>query len=320
MRPLRIVLIWLVLLNGQLYAQFIFDMRPKVMQEKWIQQRKIKSYTRLDSIFGENKADTTFFEFDKEGHQLSLKQTLANGPFLNESRYDDHGNLILSRIKGGSTNEVYVDRSFEYDQSGRWISMHDNKLGRHQTRTYDENGRVIRQTSYDKSYRTYEYDAKGRLVHTFFKETESGEKKELTNYSYTATGDSASVVWINPSAHPEDTVTKTWDYENGKLTKCLITIGKSRYTGHFNDLGDIETYTSYKENIIEYSVDRKYNNKGQLISNETFTMINEQLGVMFRFLYAYNSKDELIYEIAYRSVNGKWSIYYSYSYFNYRYF
>ncbi len=130
---------------------------------------------------------TTTYTYDGSGNLLSRSTPLAGGMATWSFTYGagaSAGERLTAKDPNGNATQ------FSYDAAGDVTSITD-PLGHQATASYDENGRLLSQTTAKGSTATYAYNADGELI------SETDPLGKTTTYGYDANGSPVSTTDAN---------------------------------------------------------------------------------------------------------------------------
>ncbi|MEZ6048649.1 MAG: putative Ig domain-containing protein [Planctomycetaceae bacterium] len=232
------------------------------------------STTVYDDISGRmlistnSDGDVTTYEYNDKGQQSVVERTSNGVTTRTEYEYDEQGRSKITRTFVPDINNPTADpeervTTYEYNAKGRQYKTTD-RHGLISLTTYNDDGRVDTQTSYDGTVTKYYYDGYGRQYKTDV--TQNGETR-TTKTAFDSNGNRSEMI------DPLGRITLYAYDEFGRLVSMTQAVGGiDGSVGYESETDDLITQTYYDEDgNVSYEInqlglrrDFEYDDEGRL--------------------------------------------------------
>lgn len=292
-------------------------------------------------------------DWEKEGMRGRVKESreTRNG-IVTHTMFDPNGNLTkrfnhgykheYTYYNNGKIKEISKYRfdkdinklvlecknTYNYDSNGLLTSEFEYYNEKYSTYTiyeYDENGRKIKESNYQKGIetpnldQTFFYDRKGRLT----KRVGIAKKDFVTCdggtffYEYDENNNNIGIYWINDKKEKQYSYKMTYD-DNGRLTgkqvmlDCVMDHTEYMETFAYDENGHETEYYHYSvEGEFNYRIFHRYNKIGNKIERDLLN--HDQYQCIIKYIY--DNRGNVIKEIDTSSRYPKRETTYEYDYY-----
>ena len=213
---------------------------------------------------------TTTYQYDADGHQVEVDDSVDGTPRSTTATYDKAGRLATS------TDALNHTTSYNYDADGRLIRT-TYADGSTSGTTYDHTtGRKTSQTDQDGNTTTYAYDSHGDLTDVYLPPVANSAGTLVTphyRYAYDTYGN--LIVETAPLDQATNTTTTTsvittyaYDAFGNKASETLPTTpqGTPTETWSYNALNQLASTTDFDGQVIDYA----YDDRGRVVTKDEY--------------------------------------------------